>query len=69
MTRQTTIREIKRGEFFTLKDYGEYPPERAVYTRGDYDRTEKKYECGKWSDISHSTYLKADRKVWVDFTF
>ena len=63
------IKDLKPGEFFTLKDYGEYPSENQVYVRGDYDRTEKKYGCYKWSDINHGSALKGTRIVFVDFTF
>ena len=67
--KQVTIRELKKGDFFTLSNFGEYPSENRVYIKGDYDRSERKYECSKFTDINHCSYLKAVRKVWVDFTF
>ena len=66
---EVEIREIAAGEFFTLRDYGEFPDESRVYIRGDYDRSEKKYEASKFTDMNHCTYLKPTRKVWVGFTF
>ena len=62
------LKELKRGEYFTLKPIAE-PKESQVYIRGEYDRTEKKYDCTKFSDICCSRLLKGDREVYVDFTF
>lgn len=66
---KTTINKIKKGEFFTLKDYGDNPPETAVYVRDDYDKTDKKYGCYKWSDVNRCSYLKGTKTVYVGFTF
>lgn len=63
-----TLKETKKGELFTLKPIEE-PKETQVYIKGDYDRSEKKYDCGKWSDISYSRLLKASTVVYVGFTF
>lgn len=63
-----TLKEIKNGDLFTLKPIEE-PKETQVYIKGDYDRTEKKYNCGKWSDISYSRLLKGSTVVYVNFTF
>lgn len=62
------LKDLKIGEYFTLKPYSE-PTEKQVYIRGEYDRTERKYECGKFCDISYSRYLKGDTEVYTDFTF
>jgi hypothetical protein len=62
------LKELKQGDWFTLKPYTE-PKESQVYIRGEYDRTEKKYDCGKFSDISYSRLLKGDTEVYTDFTF
>lgn len=67
--KQVSIKDIKKGEFFTLSNHGEYPNENRVYIKGDYDRAERKYECSKFTDMNHCSYLKADRKVWIGFTF
>ena len=63
-----TIKDLKKGEYFTLKPYSE-PTENQVYVRGEYDRSERKYECGKFSDISYSRLLKGNTVVYTDFTF
>ena len=62
------LKELKIGEYFTLKPYSE-PKENQVYIREEYDRSERKYECGKFSDISYSRLLKGDTEVFTDFTF
>lgn len=63
-----TVKELKKGEFFTLKPIAE-PKESQVYIRGDYDRSERKFDCGKFSDISYSRMLKPDTIVYTDFIF
>ena len=63
-----TVKDLKIGEYFTLKPYAE-PTENQVYVRGEYDRSERKYECGKFSDISYSRLLKGNTVVYTDFTF
>ena len=63
-----TVKDLKPGEWFTLKPIEE-PKESQVYIRGEYDRSERKYECGKFSDISYSRYLKGNTPVYTDFTF
>lgn len=62
------LRELNKGEWFTLKPISE-PKASQVYIREDYDRSEKKYVCGKFSDISASRLLKPDTTVYTDFTF
>ena len=63
-----TVKDLKPGEWFTLKPIEE-PKESQVYIRGEYDRSERKYECGKFSDISYSRYLKGSTPAYTDFTF
>ena len=63
-----TVKQLKNGEFFTLKPISE-PKESQVFVRGEYDRTAKKYECGKFSDISYSRLIKGNTEVYTDFVF
>ena len=62
------LKELKQGEYFILKPTSE-PKESQVYIRGEYDRSSKKYICGKFVDISYSRLLKGDTEVYTDFTF
>lgn len=65
---QKTVGELKKGEWFTLKDIEE-PTEMQVYIRGDYIRDEKKYACQCFGDVNYERFFKKDRKVFVGFTF
>lgn len=62
------IKDLKNGEYFTLKAIEE-PSEKQVWVKGDYERSEKKYSCTKFSDICHENFMKGDRIVFVGFTF
>lgn len=62
------IKELKKGEFFTLKPI-DNPKETQVYIRGDYDREAHKYSCSKFSDISFSRLFDGSKEVYTDFTF
>jgi len=67
-----TIAELKQGDFFILSPLPigkRTPKESQVYIRKEYDRSERKYWCQKWSDISDGKYLKGDRVVFTDFEF
>ena len=57
---ETVLREVKRGDLFQLK------PDGPIWVRGDYDRASKTYECYKWEDVNHYSYMKGSRKVWTD---
>ena len=63
-----TVKELKKGDFFTLKPIAE-PKESQVFIRGDYDRTEKKYECTRFDDINRWRLLKPSTVVYTDFIF
>ena len=62
------LKDLKKGEYFTLKPM-ENPKESQVYIRGEYDRSEKKYDCGRFDDVSYSRLFKGDKEVYTDFTF
>lgn len=63
-----TVRELKQGEFFTLRPVSA-PKDNQVYIRGEYDRTEKKYCCGRCDDINYFRMLKADTEIFTDFIY
>lgn len=63
-----TVKELHKGDFFTKKPI-EAPTERQVWIRGEYDRTQKKYECVRFDDISTCCYLKSGTEVYTDFSF
>lgn len=62
------VKDLKIGEYFTIKPI-ENPKESQVYIRGEYDRTDKKYCCGKFSDVSAYKMLDGNKEVYTDFIF
>lgn len=65
-----TIKELRLGEFFTLKDYGTNEvSEKVVWVRGEYDRSTRNYSCYKFTDVCHESFYKGDKKVFTDFIF
>lgn len=61
----TTIRQLKKGEFFRLKDSETAP----VWVRGEYIPEAKKYSIHKFDDANHEMLRKATAQVYVGFTF
>lgn len=60
-----TIRELKAGEFFKRK-----PDANKVYTRAEYCRDAKKYQCDDHSDIwGNGLLLKGSTIVYIGFTY
>jgi len=62
------LKELKKGEFFTLKPVEE-PKESQVFIKSDYDRSERKYWATKWTDIGDGKYVSGEREVYIDFCF
>lgn len=68
MVKAVKLKDLKKGEWFTLKPIEE-PKESQVYIRDEYDRSEKRFCCGKFSDISAWRLFKGDKVVYTDFYF
>ena len=64
MVEMSTIKDLKIGEFFKLKENS-----KRVYIREEYDRSERKYCCTAWDDISVCRMFDGSKKVFVGFTF
>ena len=60
-----SIRELKKGEFFRLKDSDTAP----VWVRGEYVPSEKKFSTYKYEDVNHERLCKGKTEVYVGFTF
>ena len=61
----STIRELKAGEYFKRK-----PDANKVYTRAEYCRDSKKYQCDDHSDIwGNGLQLKGNTIVYIGFTY
>lgn len=62
------LKELKPGEFFTLNEVP-HPKESQVYIRREYDRSERKYWCQKFDDISSGRMMSGDKEVFTDIIF
>lgn len=58
------IEDVKRGEFIKCK-----PDAKKVYRKAEYDRSQRKYCCDDWDDISREITLKRGTIVYVGFDF
>lgn len=63
------LRQLPKDTYFrTVDKNGKMSKE--TYTKGFYDRTEKKFECAKHSDIwGNGRALKGTTKVTTDFIY
>lgn len=59
-----TLRNVKPGDFVKRKS-----DSKAVYIKGDYDRTTKSFELVDVDDINRCIYLKGNTQVFVGFTY
>ncbi len=64
----TTIRDLKQGDYFTLKPIEE-PTMNQVYVREHYDRSTKMFCAHKFSDICYERFFKPTTIVYVDIYF
>lgn len=64
----TKLKDLKRETWFTRKPI-EYPSDRQVFIKNDYDREDKRYICYRFSDVNDYIMLKGDTIVYTDFTF
>lgn len=65
------LKELKNKQpdnWFTLKQIA-HPTDMQVWIKGEYDRTEKKYCCTCFGDISKSRLIDGNREVYTDFIF
>ena len=62
------LKDIKKGDWFTLKEIAE-PKESQVYIKGDYDKASKTFSVCKYSDTNSERFLKGTKEVFTEFTF
>jgi hypothetical protein len=58
------IRKVLKGEFIKRTECSN-----IVYVRGEYCKQSKAFACHAFADICKVVYIKADKNVFVDFTF
>lgn len=70
MNNATTVKALPLGEYFCLKSQGEKEVSGSkVWVRGEYDKTEKKYEIHRFDDINNSRFVKGNTPAFLDFIF
>jgi len=60
----TMLRNVTKGDYVKRK-----ADSKAVYVKGDYDKTTKSFELKDVEDICRVIYVKADKPVVVGFTY
>lgn len=63
--RTTTIRALKKGEYFRLADSDTAP----VWVRDEYIHPAKRYSVHRFDDTNHERLLDGNRVVYVGFIF
>lgn len=58
------IKDAKKGEYIMRK-----PDAKKVYIRGDYDRAARAFYCTDTEDINRGILIKADKPVFIGFTY
>jgi hypothetical protein len=59
-----TMRDLKLGQYFKRT-----PDAKAVYVRGDYDRSTKKFSATDFHDCCREIFIRGDKQVFIDFEF
>lgn len=62
------IRDLRQGDYFTLKQIDE-PKESQVWIRGEYDRSTRTYSAINFADVNRERHFKGNREVHTEFTF
>ena len=66
----TTVAKLKKGYFFCLKSQGQKEiRDSKIWIRGNYVRSEGKYEIIKFSDMSHSRLVNGNTPAFLNFVF
>jgi len=61
---KVALRKVPAGEFLKRK-----PDSQKVYTRGEYDRSFKKYRINDFDDISRDMLILGNTPVYIGFDF
>ena len=64
----TTVKEIKKGDYFRIVNKKGVAQKR-VFIKGDYDRAEKAYICCAFDDICDFRVVKSNQTATTDFIF
>ena len=59
-----TMKQVKSGDYIKRKIDA-----KAVYIKGAYDRATKSFSCIDADDMNKEIFIKADKIVFVGFTY
>ena len=59
-----TLKSVKPGDYIKRK-----VDSKAVYIKGTYDKASKSFSCVDVEDICREVFIKADKAVFVGFTY
>lgn len=59
-----TLKSVKTGDFIKRK-----ADSKAIYIKGAYDRATKSFACTDVEDICREVFIKADKAVFIGFTY
>lgn len=59
-----TIRELKQGDYFTLKPRNGELKESQIWVRAHYDRTSKTYSAYNYADVNRERFFKPTKQVF-----
>ena len=59
-----SLKSVKSGEYIKRK-----ADSKAVYIKGAYDRTTKSFSCVDVEDICREIFIKANKPVFIGFTY
>lgn len=62
------LKSLKKGDWFTIKPIA-YPTDKQVYIKDEWDRSTRKFSCGRCDDISYSREFPGDKLVYTDFIY
>ena len=61
---QISIKSVKPGEYIKRKADAQ-----TVYIKGAYDRASRSFSCVDADDINREIFIKADKPVFIGFTY
>lgn len=58
------LKDVKAGDYIKRKADAQ-----TIYKKGAYDRSSKSYSCSDVDDMNREVFIKADKLVFVGFTY
>ena len=61
---QATLSAVKPGDYIKRKENA-----KTIYIKGSYDRATKSYSCIDVEDMNKEIFIKANKLVFIGFTY